>query len=211
MMGKIYSVLTRPIRMFNIANRAEKVISREKPIPAPQHAATEKQRQLSEKVNPHFLENHYQKNKQLDQRLKDVFVTSTDPQVTTESTKEFKPLPQSRHSWEHDSIFEPYEVTVVPEGKCSLKQALTFILQHRQDPIKFSSENIASEYQIDKKVVDDILKYFKVYVIASKDMDSVEPTLIEDPVTEMIKQGALIKKKKEMEMKKKKENMGKEK
>lgn len=32
-------------------------------------------------VNPNFLEEHYQKNVQLDQRLKDVFVTSMDPQV----------------------------------------------------------------------------------------------------------------------------------
>jgi len=47
-MGKIYSMLTRPIRTFNITNRAEKVISREKPIPAPQYATTEKQKKLSD-------------------------------------------------------------------------------------------------------------------------------------------------------------------
>jgi len=46
-MGKIYSMLTRPIRTFNVINRAERVISREKPIPAPQYATTEKQKKLS--------------------------------------------------------------------------------------------------------------------------------------------------------------------
>ncbi|EGI61360.1 Protein NDUFAF4-like protein [Acromyrmex echinatior] len=80
-MGKIYSVLTRPIRTFNIENRAAKLISREKPVPAPQYASTEKQKKFSDQVNPYFLKDHYQKNMQLDQRLKDVFVTSTDSQV----------------------------------------------------------------------------------------------------------------------------------
>jgi len=46
-MGKIYSMLTRPVRTFNIINRAEKVISREKPIPAPQYPSTEEQKKLS--------------------------------------------------------------------------------------------------------------------------------------------------------------------
>ncbi|XP_012539176.1 NADH dehydrogenase [ubiquinone] 1 alpha subcomplex assembly factor 4 [Monomorium pharaonis] len=181
-MGKIYSLLIRPIRTFNIANRAEKVISQEKPIPAPQHASTERQKKLSDKVNPHFLEDHYRKNMQLDQRLKDVFVTSTDPQVTREPTRESKLLPQNRHSWNHDSTLEPYETTTIPAGKCSLKQALTFIFQHKQDPIKYNSENIASEYKIDKKIVDDILKYFKVYVIVSKE----NPEPMEDSFQQML-------------------------
>lgn len=42
---------------------------------------------------------------------------------------------------------------MIPVGKCSLKQALTFILQHKHDPIMYSSENIASEYKMNKKVV----------------------------------------------------------
>jgi len=184
-MGKIYSVLTRPVRTFNIANRAERVISREKPIPAPQYAVTEKQKKLTDKVNPHFLEEHYQKNVQLDQRLKDVFVTSTDQhsQEIKESTGESKPLPQNRHSWENEFMYEFYEPTVIPVGKCSLKQTLTFISQHKHDPIKYNSENIASEYKLDKKVVDDILKYFKLYVIKSEKQDE-RP--LEDSVQEMI-------------------------
>lgn len=50
-MGKIYSTLIRPIRTFNIENRAAKIISREKPIPAPQYPSTEKQKKLSEEGN----------------------------------------------------------------------------------------------------------------------------------------------------------------
>lgn len=36
-MGKVLSVLSKPVRNFNIENRAHKVISKEKPIPAPKH------------------------------------------------------------------------------------------------------------------------------------------------------------------------------
>lgn len=50
-------------------------------------------------------------------------------------------------------MYEFYEPTVIPVGKCSLKQAFTFISQHKHDPIKYNSENIASEYKLDKKVV----------------------------------------------------------
>lgn len=50
-MGKVYSILTRPIRTFNIENRAARIISREKPIPAPQYPSTEEQQKLSEEGN----------------------------------------------------------------------------------------------------------------------------------------------------------------
>jgi len=67
--------------------------------------------------------------------------------------RESKPLPQSRQSWENNYIFETYDPTTIPVGKCSLKQTLTFLLQHKHDPVMYSGENIASEYKIDKKVV----------------------------------------------------------
>lgn len=42
-MGKVLSVATRPFRNFNIENRAHKIISKEKPTPAPLHAANLKE------------------------------------------------------------------------------------------------------------------------------------------------------------------------
>jgi len=198
-MGKVYSTLTRPVRSFNIANRAERVISREKPVPAPQYATTEKQKKLSSEVNPHFLEDHYRKDGQLDQRLRDVFVTSTDPQAIKEPMRESKPLPQNRRSLDDESFYEPYYgPAMIPAGKCSLKQAFAFLLQHRRDPVTYSSENIASEYKMDKKVVDDILKHFKLYVTVT----SNNPEVIEDPIQEMIDERYGHKKERAIEEKK---------
>ncbi|XP_029168206.1 protein NDUFAF4 homolog isoform X2 [Nylanderia fulva] len=151
-MGKVYSLLTRPIRTFNIANRAERIISREKPVPAPQYAYAEKQKKFADKVNPNFLKEHYQKNMQLDQRLKDVFVTSTDPEKVIEPTKESRSLPQNRHAPD-EFIFDFYEPTMIPVGKCSMKQAMQFIWDHQHDPVTYNSEHIAAGYKIDKKIM----------------------------------------------------------
>lgn len=42
-MGKVVSVLSRPIKNFNVESRAHKVISKEKPLPAPLHKASKKE------------------------------------------------------------------------------------------------------------------------------------------------------------------------
>ncbi|KAL6448895.1 hypothetical protein ACFW04_000562 [Cataglyphis niger] len=196
-MGKVYSLLTRPIRTFNVENRAARIISREKPIPAPQYPSTEKQKKLSDKVNPNFLKEHYQKNVQLDQRLKNVFVTSTDPQKVIEPTRESRPLPQNRRAID-EYTFDFFEPTTIPVGKCSLKQVLTFLSQHKYDPATYSSENIAAEYKIDKKVVENILKHFKLYVTMTQNKGE----MLEDPLQEMFDAA--------LEEKKKKDLLGKE-
>ncbi|XP_067212021.1 protein NDUFAF4 homolog isoform X2 [Linepithema humile] len=181
MMGKIYSMLTRPIRTFNIANRAEKIISREKPVPAPQYASTEKLKKLSHEANPSFLENHYRKDMQLDQRLKDVFVTSTDSQEIITSAKESKLLPQSRHTSEE---FDYFHESTIPLGKCSLKQVFTFLSGHKRDPATYSSEYIAAQYKLDKEVVDNILKHYKLYVNITQNT-SEQIGIVEDNMQEL--------------------------
>ncbi|XP_014481670.1 PREDICTED: protein NDUFAF4 homolog [Dinoponera quadriceps] len=186
-MGVVYSTLTRPIRTFNIANRAERIISREKPVRAPQYEFTEKQKKLTDEVNPDFLEKHYQKNMQLDNRLKDVFVTSTDSQINLETTTAEKSLPQSRRNRDEFNM-DYHESTVIPEGKCTLKQALTFISQHREDPIKYNSENIAVQYKIDKGKIDEILKHFKSYVsfVPDAPLEKPEQDLIQKTIDDMV-------------------------
>jgi hypothetical protein len=42
---------------------------------------------------------------------------------------------------------------VIPVGKCSLTQAITFLKQHEQDPVTHNIESIAVEYKMDKKIV----------------------------------------------------------
>lgn len=42
-MGKVMSLMMRPVKRFNIENRAHKILSRDKPMPAPQYEYTKKQ------------------------------------------------------------------------------------------------------------------------------------------------------------------------
>lgn len=50
-MGKILSILTRPVRNFNVEARAHAVISKEKPNAAPRHKVDQEQYRLMLKGN----------------------------------------------------------------------------------------------------------------------------------------------------------------
>ena len=39
-MGKVYSVISRQVQRFNVENRAHRIISQNKPAPAPKYPAT---------------------------------------------------------------------------------------------------------------------------------------------------------------------------
>ncbi|XP_076287730.1 NADH dehydrogenase [ubiquinone] 1 alpha subcomplex assembly factor 4-like [Lasioglossum baleicum] len=174
-MGKVLSLLTRPIRTLNIENRAAKVISREKPIPAPQHASVSKQKELVDKMYPNFMEEHNKKNRALDDRLKNVFVTSEDPVQPEQKTKEesTKVMPQKGVSAPQFE-FGFYEADIVPEGKCSLRGALVFMKAHIDNPTEHTTEKIAAQYKLDKTVVASILKHFTIPELQTKsDADKI--------------------------------------
>lgn len=52
-MGVVITRMTRPLRAWNIDNRAEKIINKEKPVAAPRRASTEAQLKLAQegKIN----------------------------------------------------------------------------------------------------------------------------------------------------------------
>lgn len=65
-------------------------------------------------------------------------------------------LPQDRTQ---TPLFEygVYVSSVIPEGKCSLQQALDFISKHNENPTEYSAEKIAQEYKLDKIVVGECI------------------------------------------------------
>ncbi|XP_031846090.1 NADH dehydrogenase [ubiquinone] 1 alpha subcomplex assembly factor 4 [Nomia melanderi] len=178
----IYSRLTRPFRNFNITNRTSKVLSKDKPDAAPQYPTVVKQKELVNKMYPNFMENHYKKDMQLDDYLKKVYVTSKDSMKVTEESGSSKLLPQRRYNLREAEF--PYEnIGRIPEGKCSLQDALYFIHMHSDDPNKYTVEQIATEYKLDKQVVENILKYFVIPIslstIFEEDQTSDPPLLKE--------------------------------
>ncbi|XP_076766661.1 NADH dehydrogenase [ubiquinone] 1 alpha subcomplex assembly factor 4 [Xylocopa sonorina] len=162
-MGKIYSLLTRPIRTFNVENRAARVISREKPVPAPLHSSTQRQKEMVDKLYPNFMEDQYKKDPKLLDHLKNVYVESHHPKdKPKEEITSSRSLPQNRSQLELN-YYDHYGTPVVVSGKCSLKQAIQFISLHQQDPANYSVEKISEEYQLDKQLVENIVTNFKVF------------------------------------------------
>lgn len=86
-------------------------------------------------------------DKNLDLKLKDVYVTSKG---LTENLKTDKPLPVSRST----DIFELgyKDSDKVPPGRVSLLQAINFISKHQQDPNVWTIEKIAEENKIKPEV-----------------------------------------------------------
>ncbi|KAK0080919.1 hypothetical protein PV325_013096 [Microctonus aethiopoides] len=166
-MGVIISRLTKPLKSFNIESRAQKVLNRQKPVPAPSYLTTAEQLRISKEANPKFMEDHYKKDQQLYNRLKNVFVLSHVQQAGVNNKKSKKPLPQRTTEVDFDYGF--WEPTEVPVGRCHLKTAIEFMTDHSTNPDLHTAEIIASKRKLISKDVENILEYYRVYQVIKND------------------------------------------
>ncbi|XP_037052090.1 protein NDUFAF4 homolog isoform X2 [Bradysia coprophila] len=175
-MGKVLSVATRKARRFNADNRAHRFLDKEKLEAAPKFESNirDYQRVLEEK--PDFAQLESKKNSVLDERLKQVYVTSTDPVVASSSDDQTnKPLPLDRKAVQ-DFEFGYLEPEQAMRGRVTLRQALTFISKHSAEPETWTIEKISDEYKLKPSVVGSILKHFQtfeVYIPENKEEDKV--------------------------------------
>ncbi|XP_046407164.1 protein NDUFAF4 homolog [Ischnura elegans] len=162
-MGAAVSAVSRRIQRFNIENRAHREISKEKPTPAPAYPTTIREIERIVKENPEAIEEQAKKNKDLDERLKVVYLKSYDikPEKTLDSGK---PLPANRSTPE-ETDFGFLEPKMVPRGKVTLRQALKFIAEYQSDPKVSSIANIASQNNISESMTENIVKYFRTFEI----------------------------------------------
>ena len=70
-------------------------------------------------------------------------------------------LPQSRARVE-DPEYGYLEPSIITEGRCTIRQALSFISNHAADPMKHTSDSIALQYKLDKRQVEQTLKHFQM-------------------------------------------------
>lgn len=101
-------------------------------------------------ANPNLLEEQAKKNQDLDNRLKEVYVTSKDPVLPKEVTVE-KVLPVERKNIERPE-FGYHEPVKVTKGKLSIRQALLMIGKHHQDPSTYNAFILAKEFTVHPKV-----------------------------------------------------------
>ncbi|KAL8591798.1 hypothetical protein ACOMHN_047058 [Nucella lapillus] len=158
-MGKVASKIYRPLRNFNVENRARRVLDSEKPRPAPRHPSTAAAFDNFAQGHPEFHEKQKQKNKKLDDFLKKVKVDSTgdNPEIRPQTQRA---MPEDRQKIMPAEYGFP-DPEKIPEGRASLRQMLEFISLHHLHPAENSVEKIAADYKLDVTQVRNILKYFQ--------------------------------------------------
>ncbi|XP_030035200.1 protein NDUFAF4 homolog [Manduca sexta] len=169
-MGALVTKALRPIRSFNIENRAHRVISKEKPTPAPLYKHNIEDLKRTLELEPDIDEKLDKKDPGLDARLKDVYVTSHG-RPEDDVTRELRAQQESKRGLPQDrSMVEEFEYGFkepekVRYGRTTLRNAIEFISAHQTNPKEVTAAKIATEYKLDEKDVETILKYFKTFEI----------------------------------------------
>lgn len=169
-MGALVTRALRPLKTFNIENRAHRVISKEKPTPAPMYPTNVEDLKRTLEANPDIADKLDTKDPALDDRLKNVYVTSygrPEDDITKEKQAQQnkdRPLPQDR------KMVEDYEMGFKEPEKVryshtTLRNAITFISAHQINPEEVTPAKIALEYKMKEEDVASILRYFRTYEI----------------------------------------------
>lgn len=104
----------------------------------------------------------------MDKRLKDVYVTSKDPEIVERAPKnESRPLPLSRTTDYFELGYK--DPDVVTPGRVTLIQAMNFLAAHKTNPVEHTIARIAEENKIKLEYADDIVKHFRVFNIHFSD------------------------------------------
>ncbi|KAF4520446.1 hypothetical protein B566_EDAN004018 [Ephemera danica] len=162
-MGKVLSVIPRRVQRFNIENRAHKVISKDKPTPAPKHPGTTEYLENFAKEHPEIMEEGLRKDSVLDERLKQIYLVSHDLKKEEQSQPN-RPLPLDRHTAESPE-YGFIEPDVVPRGRVTLRSAIKFIQDHQADPKTWTVDKIADAHLLSKQSVENILQHFHTFEV----------------------------------------------
>ncbi|XP_037823739.1 protein NDUFAF4 homolog [Lucilia sericata] len=188
-MGKVMSMVSRKVNRFNVENRAHRILEREKPVAAPKYEGNLRDMERTMELDPNFLEKLNKKDSALDERLKNVYVTSQDRFIDyglkRSQSSEDKQLPLDRHTPEDFEFgyMEPQRITI---GRCTLRQALKFITDHQSEPEKWTPAKIAEDYKMKPELVDNILKYFRSYNIYIPDQRSSKDSILTQAKRQML-------------------------
>ncbi|KAJ6638137.1 Protein NDUFAF4 like [Pseudolycoriella hygida] len=184
-MGKVLSVASRKARRFNVESRAHRLLDKEKPDPAPKFKSNILDYNKVLEEQPNFAELQSKKNIELDDRLKRVYVTSTDTVVDVPSDKQTqKPLPLNKKQVV-DYEYGYLEPEKVAPGRVTLRQAMTFISNHSSEPETWTTQRISDEYKLKPNIVDSVLKHFYTFELYVPEIKKKEKVLLRQRVVEL--------------------------
>jgi len=164
----------RPVQNYNVEERAFKVISREKPTPAPVHPGKMKDIMEAIKRDPELLTKGKLDPKSMENMSK-VFLTSQGNNPIIKARK--KDLPMDRKGHE-EYPYGTEEPAVIPQGKASMKQLLDLLINHQSKPRQFTADKLAAEYNLDVVDVRNVVEYFKpfqLYIPKKKEQPKLAP------------------------------------
>ena len=181
-MGKVMSIVSRKVNRFNVESRAHRILERDKPVPAPKYESNLRDMQRALEMDPDIVEKLSTKDIELDNRLKNVYVTSKDSLIGYRTQKKSgdntkRSLPVDRTPPE-DFEYGYREPRNIRSGCCTVKQAVQFICDHQSDPAAWTPQKIAEDYKLKEKDVVNILKYFRAFQVnAASDTTSKDKLL----------------------------------
>lgn len=187
-MGALVTKALRPIKSFNIENRAHRVISKDKPEPAPTYPQNIEDLKRTLEAVPDIDEKLDTKNPDHDARLKNVYVTShgtPEDDITRRRREENpdRPLPKYRKQIEDFELgFKEPDSDRLTYGRTTLRHAINFIGAHQSNPKEATSAKIALEYKLKEEDVQNVLKYFKTFEVYIP-QNKTSPAIFAGPAT----------------------------
>ncbi|CAF1559247.1 unnamed protein product [Rotaria magnacalcarata] len=174
-MGGALNRATRVFRMYNIDNRVERVLSKEKPDPAPRYPTDLQQLQSKNAETNIALETIHDKDKKLLGFLRNVKVSSTGTNPTirrlgdTSSHPTISPLlnrlEASMETTSADAAFGYVEPQRVPPGRISLRQFLAYLQKHRDAPEEYSIDRFVDMYTIKPETAKILFKHHSLLAL----------------------------------------------
>ncbi|XP_046374316.1 NADH dehydrogenase [ubiquinone] 1 alpha subcomplex assembly factor 4-like [Haliotis cracherodii] len=161
-MGRAVSKMSRPLKNFNVENRAHRAIDKQgdQPKVAPRYPSSAPLLDKFADDHPEYLTAQKTKHGKLVDNMRKLQLDSHGPPPEIKSKP--RPKPESRDKLE-DPEFGFLEPERIPAGRTSIRQAMQFITQHQSAPQDYKSSQIAHEYKLDEVHVQQILKYFQTF------------------------------------------------
>ncbi|CAF2731860.1 unnamed protein product [Rotaria sp. Silwood2] len=171
-MGGAVSRATRFLRMYNIDNRVDRVLSKEKPTAAPRYPADLQSTNAEKNIAPETI---HQKDQQLLKYLRDVKVYSTgdNPVIhRLDDTSSHPTIPPLLNHLEEpldeqsaDGAFGYVEPQRIPPGRVSLRQFLTYLQKYRDSPEEYSIDRFVDMYTIKPDIAQKLFKYHSLLAL----------------------------------------------
>jgi len=188
------AVFTRTKQRFNIEDRTDKLLSREKLDPAPKYESDAKFLQDLKTSHPEIMEEIEKKDDKLLKRLEDVYVTSKDPEsydpMASYKRKDNvdRPFPKSPFSTSGflgagimlHNFADEERLKKIP-GKIMYSQVEEVLNNYQTDPLADSNNprEIAMKYDIDQAMARNLTKHFRIFDMIEANKKVLET--IDDP------------------------------